>query len=72
MSEPKCEGWKDVKRTRRSLLGGHEEVEVGDEGVLAAVDFIMKDLNGRRNSLFRSMPVDLQDVKKQVRCYVMI
>ena len=54
------------KRNKRSILGGHEKVEVGDKGILAAVEYVMKDYNAKRNDMFRAMPVDLLNVKKQV------
>lgn len=67
ITEPKCSELVAVKtRKRRFLVGVQEDAEVGDEGILAAVDFVMKDMNSRRNSLYRTMPVDLIDVKKQV------
>lgn len=64
---------KNKNRAKRSpLLGGAEPVEVGDKIVLAAVDYVMEDLNSRRNSLYRSMPVDILSINKQVQLLLIL
>lgn len=51
---------------RNTSPGGLKDVEVGDEGTLAAVKFVMEELNLQSTSVYRAMAYDIMDAAKQV------